>query len=144
MKTLQSFKKAKLVRYVIYDIIITGIIAGAFVFLSFHYSGKLVNFESEYLNDFFKYFSGTFALVITWFMLPTIVPLIAGFFEEFVIKRVENTYYGELENTKARFWPDFIHDIKFTFVSLFLNILVIPWYYFGVGFFMSIILIPIY
>ncbi len=140
MKTLKSFTEAKLVRYVVYDILISLLIGGLFTFLAMHYSNEIANLETEWLRSLLKYFTGTLAIVITWFMLPVLIPLIAGFFEEFVIKRVEDKYYAGGKEGKAKFWPDFLHDIKFTLISLFLNILVIPWYYFGIGFLMSLIL----
>jgi CysZ protein len=140
MKTLKSFKEAKLVRYIIYDILIALLVGGIFVFLATYYSDKIVTLETDWLRSLLKYFTGTMAVVISWFMLPVLIPLIAGIFEETIIKRVEDTYYPDEKEKKARFWPDFLHDIKFTLVSLFLNILVIPWYFFGIGFVVSLIL----
>ena len=140
MKTLKSFKEAKLIRYIIYDILITLLLGGIFTYLAVTYSGKLLTTDIDWIRSLLKYFSGTFAIVITWFMLPVIIPLISGFFEENIIERVEKTYYNGGIEKKSSFWRDLIHDIKFTFISLFLNILVIPWYYFGIGFIISLIL----
>ena len=56
------------------------------------------------------------------------------FFQETTIHRVEKTDYPEtVRQNPPRFWPDFIHDIRFTLWALFLNILVLPTYLIGIG-----------
>ena len=139
-KTVRSFSEAKIKRYIIYDILIAILIGGIFTYLSIYYSNKFANIETSWLNSIFSYFTGTMAIIISWFMLPILVPLIAGFFEEMVIKKVEDNCYPENKTRDAKFWPDMIHDIKFTFLSLFLNILIIPFYFLGIGFIISILL----
>jgi CysZ protein len=74
-------------------------------------------------------------------MLPALVVLIAGMFQERTIDRVERAYYpDEVRKEEPRFWPDVKHDIRFTLWALFLNILVLPLYFIGIGFIVSIAL----
>ncbi|MDY6863312.1 MAG: hypothetical protein SV062_10040 [Thermodesulfobacteriota bacterium] len=74
-------------------------------------------------------------------MLPAIIPLIAGIFQEKAIHKVELVYYPDSTRKKEpKFFPDFKHDITFTIWALFLNILVLPSYFFGIDFIISILL----
>jgi len=58
-----------------------------------------------------------------------------------VIHRVRNVYYpNSAPIQELKFWPDIWHDIKFTMWALFLNMLVLPLYLFGIGFVVSIVL----
>ena len=79
--------------------------------------------------------------VAGWFMLPALVVLIAGMFQERTIDRVERACYPDrVRSREPRFWPDLKHDIRFTLRALLLNILVLPLYIVGIGFIVSIAL----
>ena len=140
LKTVKSFKEAKLTKFIVYDILIFIIIVILFVYLSIFLKEQLIHFEDGWLNSFTSFLSGSLSVVISWFMLPTLMPLISGIFLEMVIKNVEDEYYPDNSKREARFWPDIIHDIKFTLYSLFLNILIIPLYFIGIGFIIAILL----
>jgi CysZ protein len=74
-------------------------------------------------------------------MLPALTILIGGMFQETVINRVEKKYYPEnVRKETPKFWPDFFHDVKFTIKSIILNILIFPFYFFAIGFIVSILL----
>ena len=70
-------------------------------------------------------------------MLPVFTVLLAGMFQETAIQRVEKVYYPEKAPETVSFWPDIKHDIRFTLWSLFLNILVFPLNFIGIGFIAS-------
>ncbi len=76
-----------------------------------------------------------------WFLLPVLTILIGGLFQEWVVSRVERSEYPE------RAWdgaPGFLHnlphDIRFTLLALFLNLLILPFYLLGIGFVLSVLL----
>jgi len=138
-KTLESFSKARLIKFIIFNILIVLAIIGGFTYWSVSYTNSL-NIDTGWIKSILSFLTGTFALIVGWFILPILMPLIGGIFSEIVIKRVEHVYYPNDEEDKARFWPDMIHDIKFTLYSLGLNILVIPLYFVGIGFIVSIAL----
>jgi len=138
-KTLESFFKAKLIKFIVLDILIVLAIISGFTYFSVSYADS-INIDTEWIKSILKFLTGGFALIVGWFILPILMPLIAGIFSEMVIKRVEGIYYPNDTEDKARFWPDMIHDIKFTLYSLFLNIIIIPLYFIGIGFIASIIL----
>lgn len=76
-----------------------------------------------------------------WFMLPVLVVLIAGAFQEMTIHKVERIEYpGSVRSSEPRFWPDLVHDIRFTLKAAGLNLLVLPFYLFGIGFVLSVLL----
>ncbi|MEJ2054080.1 MAG: EI24 domain-containing protein [Calditrichaceae bacterium] len=85
--------------------------------------------------------AGILGVIAGWFMLPSLTILIGGMFQETVIGRVEDTYYPDaVRKESPKFWPDFFHDVRFTIKSVLLNILVFPFYFFAVGFIISILL----
>ena len=142
IKTISSFPKAKLLPIVIKTIVITFI---TIILLSFGVSyciGLLLNFETQWLTESIKGLSWVATLVISWFILPVFTVLISGFFSEEVIQKVEAVYYpNSKRNGSGKFVADLMHDIKFTLLSLGLNILILPLYFLGgIGFFVSIIL----
>lgn len=136
-KTVESFPKAKLIKFIVFDILIVLAIIAGFTYWSASLGDSI---DTGWIRSVVNVFTGTFGLIIGWFILPILMPLIAGIFNEMVIERVEKVYYPNNTESKARFWPDMVHDIKFTLTSLGLNILVIPLYFIGIGFIVSIVL----
>jgi CysZ protein len=101
----------------------------------------LVDLETGWLDTLVNWAVGGIAGIAGWFMLPAFVVLIAGMFQERTIDRVERAYYPDKVRTQEpRFWPDVMHDMRFTLWALFLNILVLPLYLVGIGFIVSIAL----
>jgi len=138
-KTINSFTEAKLIKFIIFDILIVIVIISGFTYFMVSLSDS-INISIAWVQSVVNFLTGTFALIIGWFILPILMPLIAGIFGEMVIERVEKRYYPSSNLRNGRFWPDIIHDIKFTLFSLLLNILIIPFYFIGIGFIMSIAL----
>ena len=78
-------------------------------------------------------FGGTIVFIVTWFLFPSVVTLIITFFFEHVIQAVEKKHYPNLQETRRQGITEIgIITLKFTFLSVVLNILVIPLY---IGFF---------
>lgn len=104
-------------------------------------TAHLVNLETGWLDSLVNWIAGGITGIAGWFMLPALMVLIAGMFQERTIDRVERAYYPEeVRSREPRFWPDLRHDIRFTLWALFLNILVLPLYLLGIGFVVSIAL----
>lgn len=100
-----------------------------------------VNIEKGWLDSLVNWVVGSIGGIVGWFMLPAFVVLIAGVFQGTTIQRVEHIDYPDAESPgQARFWPDLFHDIRFTIWALFLNLLVLPLYLFGIGFIISVAL----
>ena len=139
--TLRSLSKASLFRImftcaalalIVVLILVTGITWVAAV---------LVNFKTGWLDTTFNWVVGLVTGVGGWFMLPALTVLIGGIFQESVIFRVEKVFYPDVVRAAPpKLWPDVIHDIKFTIKALTFNILILPLYFFAIGFVVSIFL----
>lgn len=100
-----------------------------------------VNFERTWIDTVLNWTVTIVSGIGGWFMLPVLTVLIAGVFQETTIDRVERACYpARVRQEGPGFWPDLMHDIRFTLWALFLNILVLPFYLFGIGPFVSVAL----
>lgn len=140
-KTISSFSKAKLFNIMLacaaLAVISVILLASGVTALSVHFT----NFETNWINTAVNWGTGTFAVVVGWFILPAFMVIFAGVFQETTIYRVEKVFYpDDIRTVAPRFWPDLWHDIKFTAKALSLNIIILPLYFFGIGFVISILL----
>jgi uncharacterized protein involved in cysteine biosynthesis len=78
---------------------------------------------------------GLLAFIFTWFLLPTIVPLIAAFFQETIADRIEHDEYPEYmpPAVKRALPKELWEDTKFVLFLIFINILMIPTFILGIG-----------
>ena len=141
IKTLASFGGARLYKDVILSAVLSIIMVGCFVLLATFISANWIQIEIEWLDTTLNMFVSLLSGLAGWFMLPSLTALIAGMFQQSVIYKIEKVYYpNHKKQDKPRFWPDFKHDVKFTLFALCLNVLALPLYLFGIGFFISILL----
>jgi len=117
------------------------IIAVMFAIVFTWFIAHLVAINNAWFDALFTASVGILTGVGGWFMLPSLIVVIAGFFQEAVIRHVEQKEYPQAApQAKLPFWPELLHDLRFTAWSLFLNLLILPFYLFGVGFVMSVAL----
>ncbi len=141
IKTLSSLKRAGLFVLIFACIAYAIIIVSVSVFGITWITASFVHIEREWLDKLFNFFVGLLLGVGGWFMLPALTVLISGMFQEKVIYRVEKVYYPDaILEEEPRFWPDMWHDIKFTIWALFLNVIILPLYFVGIGFIISVLL----
>lgn len=141
LKTFQTIKKANLLGIMFLCAALAVAIVLTAVWGITWLSDTLVTLEKSWLDKLVTWTVGIATGIGGWFILPAFMVLIAGVFQEITIHRVEKTYYPErMRQQEPRFWSDIGHDIKFTIWALFLNILVLPLYFFGIGFLVSIAL----
>lgn len=141
IKTLLSLKSAKLYKDVLLSALLAIIIIGCFILLATFVSANWIQIKIEWLDTAVNVLISLLTGVAGWFILPSFTALIAGMFQESVIHKIEKAYYpNHIRHDKTGFWPDFKHDIKFTLFALCLNVLALPLYAFGIGFFISILL----
>ena len=140
LKTLASLKRGNLISilflsaFISLAVVILG--AAGVTWLSTY----LIEIERGWLDMAVNFLIGILSGVGAWFLFPVFSVLIAGAFQETVIKRVEAAYYPGSKEREGGFWPDLLHDIRFTVWGVFLNILVLPLYIFSIGFAVSILL----
>ncbi|MFP3984144.1 MAG: EI24 domain-containing protein [Desulfurivibrionaceae bacterium] len=141
LKTLDSIIRARLLGLMIACAFLAGMLVLVLAVCLSMLTDYLVRIESGWLDSLVNWLVGLLAGVGGWFMLPALIVLLAGVFQEMVIDRVEREYYPEdVRQQEPGLWPDLVHDIRFTAKALFLNVLVLPFYLLGVGPFISIIL----
>jgi len=101
----------------------------------------LVTLERHWLDTAVNWLVGIVSGIGGWFMLPVLMILIAGVFQEMTIHRVEKIEYPDRVRTgEPNLWTDILHDIRFTLKAIGLNLLVLPFYLVGIGFVLSIVL----
>jgi CysZ protein len=139
--TLRTLFAVKLIRLMLACALLAlAVAAGIAVFLTW-LTAYWVNFEPAWVNTALTWLTGAVTGIGGWFMLPALTVLIGGIFQERVIDRVERYYYPHTLRPEApKFWPDFWYDVRFTLKALSLNLLVLPFYFVGIGFFISILL----
>lgn len=141
LKTLQSLTRAKLVGLMMLCAVCAFCLVVALVVGLTWLAAHFINFQTGWLDTLFNTGFGITMGVGGWFMLPVFTVLIAGFFQETVIRRVEKAYYPESRaNESPNMVAELIHDIKFTCYALFLNVIVLPLYLIGIGYVISIAL----
>ncbi len=141
LKTLRSLLKARLVGLMLACAVIAVFVVVLAVVAITWVSANLIQIEIGWLDALVSGIISIVSGISGWFMLPAIVVLIAGMFQEIAISRVEAQSYPQARREdKPKFWPDALHDIKFTLWALFLNILVLPFHLIVIGFFISVAL----
>ncbi len=140
-KTVESIFKAKLLTIMLVCALLAIIFVVILVTAITWISAVLIQIETEWIDTSVGWLIGLISGVGGWFMLPVFTVLIAGMFQESVIHRVEFVFYPDKARSESpKFWPDIWHDIKFTIWALTLNIIILPLYFVGIGFIVSILL----
>ncbi|MEW6519290.1 MAG: EI24 domain-containing protein [Thermodesulfobacteriota bacterium] len=139
-KTIASIKKGDLLALMF----VCAALAGCVVLLTVAgitwLTAGLVNLQTGWLDTLVNWVVGVVTGIGGWFMLPVLIVLVAGIFQETIIYRVEKASYPEVvRGGEPRFWSDVGHDIRFTLWALFLNLLILPLYLLGIGFIVSVI-----
>jgi CysZ protein len=140
-KTLRTIKQANL----FFLMIACAILGILFVFFCVSiitwFSVHLIDIKTEWLDTVVTWIIGCLTGIGGWFMLPACIVLISGIFQETVIHRVETVFYPDkVRKEGPKLWPDVVHDIKFTILSVLLNLLILPFYLISIGLVMSILL----
>jgi CysZ protein len=141
VKTFTSLKKAHLFGLMLVCALLAVIVVLGAVGSITWITGRFVTFERGWLDTLLNWSVGILTGIGGWFMLPVFTVLISSLFQETAIQRVERQYYPDtVRSVVPKFWHEIWHDLKFTGWALSLNILVLPLYFFGIGFAVSILL----
>ncbi len=141
IKSLKSITKAKLIPTILISCVLAVITVSSAAGIITWISASFISIKIVWLDKAVNFLIGIASGVGGWFMLPAVIPFIAGMFQDKVIHNVEIEFYPDsVRKKEPELWPDLKHDIAFTIWALFLNILILPLYLFGIGFFISILL----
>ncbi len=139
IKTLRSIFNARLFGLMLLSAVLGIIVVILAVVAISWVSAHMIEIETEWLDTLVSGMISVITGISGWFMLPAVVVLIAGMFQEIAISRVEAKSYPQNQRQeKPKFWPDTLHDIKFVLWALFLNILVLPLHLIVIGFLISV------
>ncbi|GAK48815.1 hypothetical protein U14_00023 [Candidatus Moduliflexus flocculans] len=140
-KTIHSLFNANLVGVMLICAASALIIAAIFALTFTWFATHLITIENKWFAALFTTSIGILTGVGGWFMLPSLIVVIAGFFQDTIIRHVEQKEYPHAASrAELAFWPEFLHDLRFTAWSLLLNLLILPFYLVGVGFVISVAL----
>ena len=141
VKTFTSLKKANLFGLMFASALLALVLVLGAVGSATWTADHFVTIERGWLNALFNWTVGILTGIGGWFMLPVLTVLISSLFQETAIQRVERFYYPDAVRREVlKFWPELWHDLKFTGWAVFLNILILPLYVFGIGLAASILL----
>lgn len=137
--TVETIKRAKLAKFIFLSVILALICIMLFVLAISSLTAIFVNIETTWLKALLVGTVSILGSVGGWFLLPSVVILISGIFQENIIDHVEKIYYPDrVRKSEPKFFAELPHDIKFALLSASINILILPLYLFGIGIFVAI------
>mgnify|MGYP002386869959 FL=1 len=140
-KTLHSITNRKMLGLMFLCAVLAVLVVLALVLGITWLTADLVALKRSWLDTAINWVVGAVLGIGGWFMLPVLLILIAAAFQEITINKVEqDDYPEEMRAEQPHFWTDLRHDIRFTLKALLLNLLVLPFYFIGVGFLLSVVL----
>ena len=133
-KTLRSITRAKLLALMLLCALLAFLVVVSMAIGITWLTANLVTLNQGWLDTSLSWLAGIVSGIGGWFMLPALVVLVSGAFLEVTIRRVELADYPDkIRQGEPRFWPDIVHDINFTLKAIFLNVLIVPFYFIGIG-----------
>ena len=85
--------------------------------------------ETWWIDMLVDVLGGLTVVVLTWFLFPAIVSLVISFFLDRIVDAVEQRYYPQLPPpTSLPIWENVAVALKFTTVTVLVNLLVLPLY----------------
>ena len=140
-KTLHSVTRPQVMLLMALGAALAVLVAAGVIAALTWLTANMVNLERQWLDTTVNWLVGIILGIGGWFMLPVLVVLISGIFQDITIHRVERSEYPDrVRRQEPRVWPDLAHDIRFTLKALLLNLLVLPFYLVGIGFALSVAL----
>lgn len=140
-KTLHSVTQPRLVVLMFLCAFLAFVVVALLVAGITWLTADLVTIERHWLDTTVNWLVGIISGIGGWFMLPVLVVLISGTFQEITIHRVELAEYPDkVRSLEPGFWTDIVHDVRFTLKAIGLNLLVLPFYFIGIGFLLSVLL----
>jgi CysZ protein len=141
VKTFNSLKKANLFGLMFACALLAVIVIFGAVGSVTWITDRFVAIQRGWLDTLFNWVVGVLTGIGGWFMLPALTVLVSSLFQEAAIQRVERVYYPDVIRSEVlKFWPEILHDLKFTGLAVALNVLIMPLYLLGIGFPASILL----
>lgn len=140
-KTWASIKRANLFTTMLLCALLAGLVLVGAIWSITWITDRCVALEKGWLDTLLNWVVVLISGAAGWFVLPALTVLISSLFQESVIERVERLEYPKAHrNETLGFWSELWHDLKFTVEAIGWNVLVLPCYFMGIGFLVSILL----
>lgn len=129
-KTLRTLTSAYFVKMLLISLAATGAGYAVFFYGIIWILGNTAFVSIGWLDWVLDWFAGIGTGVLAWFLFPAILPLIAAMFLEQIADRIEIREYDIKNPPSLPFWGEVASGASFAAFSLFVNLLLLPFYLF--------------
>ena len=127
-KTFRTIGRPYFWNMLVLSLLVTAVAFGV-LFLTVGYILSNTAFVSTgWLDTILDWTAGLGTGVLAWFLFPVLLPLVASLFLEQIAGRIERREYDLEPLPSLPFWPEVLAGLKFTGVSLLLNLIALPLY----------------
>ena len=127
-KTFRTIGRPYFWNMLVLSLLVTAVAFGV-LFLTVGYILSTTAFVSTgWLDTILDWTAGLGTGVLAWFLFPALLPLVASLFLEQIAGRIERREYDLEPLPSLPFWPEVLAGLKFTGVSLLLNLIALPLY----------------
>lgn len=110
------------------SLLVTAVMFGV-LFLAVGYILSATAFVSTgWLDTILDWTAGLGTGVLVWFLFPALLPLVASLFLEKIAGQIERREYDLEPLPSLPFWPEVLAGLKFSGISLLLNLIALPVY----------------
>lgn len=129
IKSINSLISKSLIKTSLLCFIVTAIVLCCFIGGVYFTMSNTSFVSSSWIEKSLDYLFSAGSVIIAWFLFPVLTPVIASFFVDRVVTKIEeNNYKGSVNRVSNNGSKTFFEALKFTFVMLILNILCLPLY----------------
>lgn len=130
LKTSRTLLSGYFMKMLLLSLAATGV-AYAIFFYGIIYLLGVTSFVSiGWLDWVLDWFAGIGTGLLAWFLFPAILPLIASMFLEQIAGRIEGKEYQMEKVPALPFWGEVANGLSFAAFSIFVNLLLLPFYFF--------------
>lgn len=129
-KTLRTLSSAYFLKMLLLSLAATGVGYAIFFYGIVWILSETAFVSIGWLDWVLDWFAGIGTGVLVWFLFPAILPLIAAMFLEQIADRIEMREYHITNPPSLPFWGEVASGLSFAAFSLFVNLLLLPFYLF--------------
>lgn len=130
LKSLDAFRHKTFWFFIVYSIVLSGIILFAVNYVVFSFIGSTTLFSSKWAESISDFIGEGLSVTLTLVTFPILIPIILGFFEDSLIRVTQKQYYSD-QNLKLQdgsIAGDIKDEVKFSLKLLLVNLLILPVY----------------
>lgn len=128
LKTLRTLRTGYFMKMLLLSLAATGIGYVIFFYGIVWLLGSTTFVSISWLEWVLDWFAGIGTGILAWFLFPAILPLIASMFLEQIAGSIERREYGMEKAPSLPFWPEVANALSFAAFSIFINLLLLPFY----------------